>query len=226
MKLKYSILAASILGVFSAQAATISWSSIAYTVNGGYGQFLDTGLFATTGTPILAENIGGGATSFDSISFTAGTTTFTGNYDEFHDPKVPSPDLSRDGTYGTDGSSNTVSLSGLTSGYTYRVQALVYDGRSDAGVTGRTVEFDGINQGQYANGVFNVTWGNGLLVTGTFVADAATQDFTIEAFSGSTSKGGQLNALLVHQTAVPEPSAVLLGGLGVLALLRRRRNAS
>ena len=212
----------SLVGLAASQAATISWSSTPYTVNGGFGQFLDTGLFVTTGTEVLAENIGGAATSFDSINFAAGTTTFTGTFNGFHDTNVPSPDLSRDGTYGTDGSSNTVTLTGLTNGYTYRVQALVYDGRGDPGIPGRTVEFDGIDQGQYANGVSGTTWGDGLLVTGTFVADGTTQDFTIEAFDGATSKGGQLNALLVHQTAVPEPSSLALLSLGALALLRRR----
>jgi hypothetical protein len=217
MKLKYPVLAASVLGMAAANAATISWSSAAATTSGAYGQVLNTGLFTTIGTQILAENVGGAAQSFDGINFTAGTITFAGGtYGGFHEGGK----VSQTGTYGTNVAS-TVNLTGLTTGYTYRVQALVYDGRSE--VSGRTVNFDGINQGVYANGVYNVTWGNGLLVTGTFVADAATQNFTIEAFSGATSKGGQLNALALFQTAVPEPSAALLGGLGMLALLRRRR---
>jgi hypothetical protein len=64
-----------------------------------------------------------------------------------------------------------------------------------------------------------------MLVTGTFVADATTQDFTIELMSAdgpTTNYGGQLSALLLHE--VPEPSSTgLLGGLIGLALLRRRR---
>jgi hypothetical protein len=111
----------------------------------------------------------------------------------------------------------------LTSGHTYRIQALVFDGRGDAGIPGRTVQFDGVDQGQYANGVDGVTWGDGLLVTGTFTADAATQDFTNEGFQGANSTGAQLNALLVHTTAVPEPSSAALLGLGGLALILRRR---
>ena len=72
---------------------------------------------------------------------------------------------------------------------------------------------------------FRATWGDGLLVTGTFVADASTQRFTVHAREpgGVLLAGGQLNALTLYQTAVPEPSAALLGGLGLLALLRRRR---
>lgn len=131
------------------------------------------------------------------------------------------------GTYGTEGAADTVSLSGLSIGNTYRVQALVFDGRGDAGIVGRTVEFDGVNQGQYASGDPGVDYGTGLLMTGTFVADGATQDFTIEAFDGGNSKGGQLNALTVYETAVvPEPSATALLGLGGLALVMRRRKQS
>ncbi|MEJ6701262.1 MAG: PEP-CTERM sorting domain-containing protein [Akkermansiaceae bacterium] len=66
-----------------------------------------------------------------------------------------------------------------------------------------------------------------MLVTGTFTADSTSQDFTVEAFydDGATkvSKGAQLNALLVHTTAVPEPSSTALLGPGGLALILRRR---
>lgn len=43
-------------------------------------------------------------------------------------------------------------------------------------------------------------------------------------FTGSFSVGVSGNNLVLNYTAVPEPGAALLGGLGVLALLRRRRN--
>ena len=54
-------------------------------------------------------------------------------------------------------------------------------------------------------------------VTSKFLA----ANFTSEVFSGATSKGWLLNAVVVQ--SVPEPSTALLGGLGALALLRRRR---
>lgn len=196
-------LAASLLVMTAATAAPITWTSEPYTVNGGWGQYLDTGIFDTTGTQILAENVGGAATTFDGINFSAGTAVFSGTYGGFHDGAAPL--ISRDGTYGNSGP-NTMTLSGLTPGNSYRVQALVYDGRGDAGIPGRRVSFDGIDQGQYANGVSGVTWGPGLLVTGTFVADAATQAFTIETFFGVASKGGQLNALLVHEFVAGTPA--------------------
>lgn len=219
IKIKPIILVTALAASY-ANAATIAWTASSAPVEGGFGQTLSTGLFDTTGTEILAENVGGAAGSFDGINWDAGTVTFAGGTaDLFHDTQF----LSDQATYGNTGS-DTVSLTGLTIGNTYRIQALVYDGRGAAGIPGRTVSFDGVNQGQYANGVNGVTWGDGLLVTGTFVADAVNQDFTIEAFEGATSRGGQLNALLVHETAVvPEPSSFALLGLGGLALLRRKR---
>jgi Concanavalin A-like lectin/glucanases superfamily/Fibronectin type III domain len=186
-----------------ALAAPVTWSSKIYPVNGGWGQFLNTGVFDKSGTLVIAENVGGGTTNFDGIEFAAGTTVFSGNFGGFHDGSGAL--LSRTGTYGGSGP-NTVTFTGLTPGKSYRIQALVYDGRGDPGIPGRTVKFDGVNQGQYAFGVQNVTWGNGLLVTGIFQADAETQNFTVEAFSGSSSKGGQLNALLVHEFVAGAPT--------------------
>ena len=85
---------------------------------------------------------------------------------------------------------------------------------------GRHVFFDGVDQGQYANGVNSVTWGDSLLMTGTFVADGTgSQSFTVQTTTpnGVTLAGGQLNAVLVY--AVPEPSAVALLGLPGLCLV-------
>lgn len=53
----------------------------------------------------------------------------------------------------------------------------------------------------------------------SFTATAATHTFTL-----SNSGSGSGNGFLVDNfSVVPEPSAALLGGLGLLALLRRRR---
>ena len=205
----------------SAHAATISWSSSAFLTDNTSPWAMVTGQFNTTGTQILAENSGGGAVSFDGINFTAPTVGFDGVFGGFHSGAPVT--LASTGTYMDANAAGTVNLTGLTSGYTYRIQALVIDGRPT--FNGRTVLFDGVNQGVYANGISGVTWGDGILATGTFVADASTQSFAISAkeAGGVLPAGGQLNALTLYQTAIPEPSAALLGGLGMLALLRRRR---
>ena len=211
----------------SAHAATISWSSTAFLTDGTSPWGFVEGQFNTTGTQIFAENSGGGAVSSGGINFTAPTVgIFDAPFAGFHsgDPVT----LASTGTYMNANAVGTISLTGLSVGYTYRIQALVIDGRPDDGIqtiTGRTVWFDGINQGVYANGISGVTWGDGILATGTFVADATTQSFTIQTRNpaDTANTGGQLNALTLYQTAIPEPSAALLGGIGMLALLRRRR---
>jgi MYXO-CTERM domain-containing protein len=58
---------------------------------------------------------------------------------------------------------------------------------------------------------------SGQFVTGTFTADATSQVLTMT----STTDFGVAKALTVG--TMPEPSAALLGGLGLLGLLRRRR---
>lgn len=211
----------------SAHAATISWTSAAFlTANTSPWGFIE-GQFATTGTQIFAENSGGGAVSSGGISFTAPTVgVFDAPFSGFHSGLPVT--LASTGTYMDANAMGTISLTGLSVGYTYRIQALVIDGRPSDGfqtITGRTVWFDGVNQGVYANGVSGVTWGDGILATGTFIADATTQSFTIQTRNpaDTANTGGQLNALTLYQTAIPEPSAALLGGIGVLALLRRRR---
>ena len=221
-QITYRVFAAAVTLIGSANAAAVSWSdAIASTAGSPNGITLDTGLFDTTGTLIRAENSGGIATLFDGIDFISGVTSLGRVHGSaYHTSASP---LSRSGTYSSLGA-QTVTLTDLTVGNTYRVQTLLFDGRSSS--SGNSVEFDGIDQGTYANGDFGITtWGSGLIVTGVFIADAASQDFNIEVFDdSSTSRGSQLNAFTLYQTSVvPEPSFGSLLGLGGLALILRRR---
>jgi hypothetical protein len=206
----------------TAHAATISWSGSTAATSSFNENTLSPGLFSTTGTLIEAQNLGGAATTFDGISFAAGTQSFGKTFDGFHDSLQ---ELSKTGTYNDNGAPATINLTGLVVGHTYSIQALIFDGRGDSFAVGRTVSFDGLNLGTYANGVTGVTWGTGLLATGNFTADSTTQSFTVESFSGASSNGGQLNAFTLHQTAIPEASSLLLGVLGSFGLLRRNRRA-
>ena len=205
----------------TAHAATISWSSSTAATSGAVGETLSPGLFSTTGTLIEAQNLGGAATTFDGISFAAGTQSFGNSFGAYHDF---TSELSSTGTWVGSGP-GTINLTGLVVGHTYSIQALIFDGRS-GGFNTRTVSFDGVDLGSYANGVSGVTWGTGLLATGNFTADSTTQSFTVDTFEGAFgSTGGQLNAFTLHQTAVPEASSLLLGVLGSFGLLRRNRRA-
>lgn len=58
---------------------------------------------------------------------------------------------------------------------------------------------------------------------GGIAANGSNQiDITLFATATDTNKFGYLNAMKI--TVIPEPATSLLGGLGMLALLRRRRN--
>ncbi|MGB0767157.1 MAG: PEP-CTERM sorting domain-containing protein [Phycisphaeraceae bacterium] len=206
----------------SASAATITWTSAPFVNEGVNEGTMGTGQFDTSGTLLYAENTGGGATTYDGIAYSAGAISFPGgNANVFHDVNA----VSGTGTFGNSGA-DTVTLGtggvgpALNIGTEYRVEVLIMDGR--AGAANRNVQVDGVDRGSHANGISGITWGDGLLVTGTFTADAATQTFTVEVLDGTTSAGGQINALLL--TEVPEPGSLALLGLGSLLIARRRRD--
>lgn len=179
------------------------------------------GLFNTSGTQVLAENVGGPALEWDKIKFTDGskghgTVNFFGDDANSTDPLAAADNttLVRYAQYGLNDTVGTVTLHGLTIGHKYRIQALVYDGRGK--YAGRAVQFDGQNMGVYDNGVINQYWGPGLLVTGVFTATATSQSFTQAVFSDNTyttNKGQTLNALLLHDLGPIEPVTAAISKL-------------
>jgi len=96
------------------------------------------------------------------------------------------------------------------------VQFVFADTRYDGGtlsVQGNT----GVTGSSTAT-TYSYTDGKYLVVNAQFTADA-TDTTWIPGVNGNT--GEQINAIRI--VAIPEPSTTLLGGLGLLALLRRRR---
>lgn len=94
----------------------------------------------------------------------------------------------------------------------------------DLSTTGATlsVRFSGIsnfNMGSTVNYEAFIDGGTAIK-TGSFTWSGTDENY-LNVYSNYTSNSGTLDNFSV--TAIPEPSAALLGGLGLLALLRRRR---
>lgn len=110
----------------------------------------------------------------------------------------------------------STNITGLTVGDTYTV---FFDARKrDAGGSGT---FDISIDTTIPAGGFNLspsttTWTQ---LSITFVANAATHVLTIS----NTDNPGGTGFMVDNFSVVPEPTVSLLGGLGLLALLRRRR---
>jgi len=136
----------------------------------------------------------------------------------------------------------TWSFSGLTIGNTYQFQVWYSDDVATANNAG--VVLGGatyLNAGSAVTPVINTAGtalmraevgaegGPGQFATGSFIADAATQTLIGRAYTNlnttpATTGNVTINAYQLRDLGViPEPSTALLGGLGFLALLRRRR---
>lgn len=118
----------------------------------------------------------------------------------------------------------SLTMNGLVAGNTYEVQIWINDSRDvvsaynglgtlDRGLGGPVVDYN----------VGNVSGGGGLgqYVVGTFVATGSDELFTFDTWAAPVSNVGALNAFQVR--VIPEPSAALLGVLGLSGFALRRR---
>lgn len=144
----------------------------------------------------------------------------------FHLIETPcGPSLLTNGAYSStlqqSGVDYMMTLSGLTVGKDYKVQFVLADNRDNTGYA--TILSKGGNvTGDSAETLYSYTDGKFAVITASFNADATTAQFQ----PGQKWGGGGSDATFVsgvHVPAIPEPSTALLGGLGLLALLRRRR---
>lgn len=203
----------------SAHAATIVWSSSALT---GENDVLSTGTvlaWAPAATSAMTVNTVEFTDNLSQI-ITLGLAFSTTNNGAVTSGQLAGQTVGGNAAYSSliDGTrwagdasgttTITANLSGLILGNEYTVRVWVADLRGDQ-------PQDRINT---IDSVF-VDNSTGGFMTGTFTADGLTQSFDILGTNPTGSTGAQINAMQV----IPEPSAALLGGLGMLALLRRRR---
>jgi hypothetical protein len=221
-------LAATLASTQLASAAVITWGS-ATNISTGVGNSSDV---STNGTLVEAYSgrISGspsGNNTVNGVLFTSTMnllpmdstvnndfSTSTNGGDTAYDRILSSADFGG-GTSTTivigdgDGNTNVTGPGLLEVGQLYEIQVWFVDQRTDN-------ETRAMRYGSSSSDPLVTLQGQ--FVIGTFTADATTQTLYMETNGFAQN---HLNAYQIRM--IPEPSSALLGGLGLLALLRRRR---
>ncbi|MBT3194431.1 MAG: LamG domain-containing protein [Verrucomicrobia bacterium] len=191
--------------------ALITWVGSPYLNSGDKKELMGTGQFDLSGDFVYAENAGGDAVEFQGMDFAADS----GNLlpwvaDAFHGDVSNCP-ISAIGGWYVDPLSITLGggageVGGaLTIGKSYRVQLFFIDGRTGFS---RHVIMDGLGMGRFCNGDGGATtYGDGIVASGTFVAQSTSQALRIELTVG----GSQLNALVLHENVAENVTQWNLG---------------
>ncbi len=207
-----------------ADAATITWTSQPLVNTGSNKEIMPTGQLDLSGDFVYAQNVGGVAVEYQKMAFAAEGGLLVGNpsgrYQAYHDNTTVNP-ISSSGWWNNE-SPVTITLGGgagevggaLVTGRRYRVQLLLMNGIS--GYV-QTAVVDGRKMGRFSYGV-TPYWGDGMVVAGTFTADAPSQSFVIQNYGwDGTFANTSLNALILHENVVETFSQWNLGEDGSLS---------
>lgn len=210
-------LAAATTSISSASAALVAWG--AFNNDPSASTEVNTaGTFVEAVNLVPADALVAGATvTVNGVTFT-GSNLFGNNYSFSSGVDTGDADLnSLYANFGYNG--GDITLSGLTIGRQYQIQAFYGDNRGCCNgrmmAVGTTLPTAQATSAEAAN--------DGSWVIGTFTADATTQTF-FTTFSGATTT--EINAYSVRDvTPIPEPTSTAFIGLSALAFILRRRKS-
>lgn len=184
---------------------------------------------ATTSFDIQSgANTQSGFTAVTSFPASDGTVTMTVDVSPngFRDRGVTAPitghadaAVLRDLAFWSTTNPITFTFSGLQINTEYTVLGWVFD--SESGNSGKNIDFT-TNGGTVSITTSNTSNNNAAFSISNLTSDGTGAATIVMDHTGGS--GGAVSFVNGFQlTAIPEPSAALLGGLGLLALLRRRR---
>lgn len=215
-------------------AATIAWN--VHSITGSASDISTTGTLveATSGNAGGQAIAGGAPVTVNGVDFAQGR--ILDNTTRDRPATIPTLADSAYTTLLAAASSTTsngdqaITFTGLTVGDKYEIQIWA----SHTGFAGSGLVLNNgsgvVNPGTsgHATLLYEAGTGNpGQYAFGTFTADGTSQTFNLRRWQNlsstpSAASEPYVNAIQLRQ--IPEPSAALLGGLGMLALLRRRRD--